>query len=87
MTSEYRMPIESLAEISCSLSSLVVDGVIHGRTLRLAHAIDHDDQAFVPARGVIGAGRDGRGGGSPGWTRSSGEIGQRPVDSIEQSLA
>ena len=84
--SEYRMPMESLAEISSQLVELVVVGVIHGRAVRFAHSIDHDDQAFLPARGVIRAGRMGEVVVHL-MNAIGGEIRERPVESLEQCLA
>ena len=47
------MPIESAAEIRCRVSSRAVARVIDRGAVRLAHAVDHDNEAFVPAGGEV----------------------------------
>ena len=49
------MPMESLAEIQRRFSNAPVR-IVYGRALRLAHGIDHDHQALVPAGGEYAPG-------------------------------
>ena len=53
VTTEYRMPIESAAEIRCRDSRRPSRATIDGGAVRLAHAVDHDHEAFIPAGGEV----------------------------------